>query len=214
MYIERIFSFINSVKNQGQNKYFTPNEVMNAFNEASISLFREKIKVYGIDKLNGDYFKNFEEESGPLELTGTTVKTCDLPSGYAYGTDFVAIAASLEAPVYLLNDSEWNERKRSALLPAESEYPIGRIKRNKLEILPITCTHALISYIRYPVDAVYAYNLSADNRSYVFSESGSVDTDWPPIAHGELIAKTCRILGVALHDTWLVQYEALLKQSE
>jgi hypothetical protein len=87
--------------------------------------------------------------------------------------------------------------------------PLGRISGGNLLIKPLVGAESLkMSYLKPPVDAVYAYTV-VDSRNLLFDESNSTDTEFMETDHSALVLKTLQYLGIALKDQFLVQFEGL-----
>lgn len=220
MYIKDIFRFVNFLKSQNQGRGINAKEFEDLFNQASMSLWRREIKRYDKLKESSAYLKNFEVESAPLAFDEA------IPESFGY-------YGSIEILKYLrdeqdaiteeidfirtpdwLDDYYFSVRNNDTLYPPTEDYPIIRLVGSNVKVSPTSFDTYIITGIEKPVKVVYAVTTSTNGRDYIFDETNSIDTDWPEIAHGELIAIICKGLGISLKEDWLVQYENIQKQGE
>lgn len=218
MYINDIFRFVNTLKNQSQGRGLSAKEFEDYLNNASLSLWRREVKRVESNLQSNGYLKNFEFESNVKALTDTLnveyghytgfelVKYID-PQAETKEIDFIRTPD-------LLDDHYFSLRKNEGLYPPTEDYPIMKLVGNSVIAYPITFDGYIVTGYSYPTKSVYATTISTDGRDYVFDEANSVDIDWPEIAHGELIALVCKGMGITLKDDWLVQYETIQRQSE
>lgn len=235
MFINDIHTFIKFLKNQGQNIYHTPEQIDNAINRASLDLFRQEEKVFEQSQIITDTLRPFKER---VSYT-VAASSYDLPSDYIRATNishnYSATATvseedeyafcdidytdpngndvvSVEKEIDLIPDSDWIKRQDNLIVGPTVKNPIARIFGSKLEVLPNTVKPTLY-YLRKPTNAVWAYTISGDGRSFIFDEDNSVDLEWNVISHNEIIEKTIGFLGIALKDNVMMQYEQYKKGS-
>lgn len=236
MLINDIHTFVKFLKNQGQNIYHTPEEIDNAINRASLDLFRQEEKVFELNQIVTDTLRPFKAK---VEYN-SAASSYDLPSDYIRATnvshkytnntvasvedDFEYCDTDLqsdsssgssntvEKEVDLIPDSDWIKRQDNLVVGPTESNPIARIYGSSIEVLPNT-VKPILYYLKKPVEAKWAYNISGDGRSYIFDEANSVDLEWSVISHNEIIEKTIGFLGFAVKDNVMMQYEQYKKGS-
>tara|TARA_R110002126_G_scaffold86464_1_gene208613 strand:- start:10339 stop:11055 length:717 start_codon:yes stop_codon:yes gene_type:complete len=235
MLINDIHIFIKFLKNQGQNKYHSPEQIDDAFNRASLDLFRQEEKVFEIEQIITDTLRPFKERvvlsgGSPFTLpTGyrratnvsfnysnekTTSETdifeyCDTSLSADMGEDAVS---GYEKEIDILPDGDWVKRTGNLIVGPTSSSPIARVYGNNLEVLP-NKEDITLYYLRQPIKSKWAYTYAGDGRTPLFDEGNSVDTDWTETSHNELIEKTLGFLGIAVRDQTLIQFEQSQKNN-
>ncbi len=111
MFIELLVAFINLLKNQGQARYYNPEDIISAFNRSQLDLFRE-------------YFKQFEETREisdsllPFKIDHTIATVAEinqLPTDYSHLTQFSVLIGTQEYPGKIVTDELWNVRELSVI---------------------------------------------------------------------------------------------------
>lgn len=213
MFIEKIYRFIKFLKSQNQGRGINAQEFEDLFNQASFSLWRREFKEKDKSRWSLAYIKNFEDEQ---ELEIDTL----IPDSFGF-IDHIEVeirneedeVTSVQNPDWL-NEQQFSERKTDSLYPPDEAHSIVKTVGNQIEVLPDIFTHYTVNGIKYPQTVKYAVTASANGRDYIFDEAKSTDTDWPEIAHGEIIGIICKALGINLNNDWLLQYDNLQKQAE
>lgn len=111
MFIDQLHDFINLLKNQGQARYYNPEEIDLAVNRAQLDLFREYYKLFEDTQEISDSLMPFKEEhtySSPTDSQG-------LPSDYAHLTYASTVIDGQEYPAKIVGDEHWNARELSNL---------------------------------------------------------------------------------------------------
>lgn len=236
MLIDEIHTFIEFLKNQGQNIYHSPEQIDDAINRASLDLFRQEEKVFERSQIITDTLRPFKVKKS--DYTGTSPFA--LPEGYIRATNVSHVYKSndvistedesvfcdsvlntdpntndvvgIEKEIDLITDGDWVKRQDSVIVGPTDRNPIARVYGSSLEVLPSTVVPVLY-YLKEPIKAVWAYTISEDGRSFVFNESASVDLEWSLISHNEIIEKAVSSLGFAVRDQVMMQYESFQKKN-
>lgn len=77
----------------------------------------------------------------------------------------------------LLDQSTFNDRLNSVIIPPTTTRPIATTYDNKIRIVPSASTHK-IKYFRIPAKCEYAYTVNSSNN-IIWNEGGSTDIDFP-----------------------------------
>jgi hypothetical protein len=212
MLIEKIYNFIQFLKNQGHSQYFSPEEVISyAFNRASIDLYLAEVKEFEKTGQITDNLRNFKRTKD-IDRDSNQKFLLPVAAGEEYfnATAVSSIVDGAEHSGNLYTDGEWVEANTSELLPPEVKYMNARIIKDEVQVKPDEVAKIRLYYLKQPVDAVYNYSLVSNKIT--FQEQGSVDPDWPITAHNQLIMRTLRYLGIAINDQVMVQAEDFIKQ--
>ena len=235
MLINDIHIFIKFLKNQGQNKYHSPEQIDDAINRASLDLFRQEEKVFEESQIITDTLRPFKERvvlsgGSPFSLPSnyrraTNVsfdyvnnKTTSETDSFEYcDTDLSAdmgesAISGYEKEIDILPDGDWVKRTGNLIVGPTSSSPIARVYGDNIEVLP-NKDNITLYYLRQPVKALWAYTYAADGRTPLFNEGNSVDIDWTETSHNEIIEKTLGFLGIAVRDQTMIQFEALQKNN-
>lgn len=111
MFIETLVDFINLLKNQGQARYFNPEDIMASFNRAQLDLFREYYKQFEDTQEISDSLMPFKVD----KTYATPAEVNPLPDEYAHITQFNAIIGDQEFPGRIVGDGLWNIRELAVL---------------------------------------------------------------------------------------------------
>lgn len=111
MFIETLVDFVNLLKNQGQARYFSPEDIIASFNRSQLDLFREYFKLFEDTQEISDSLMPFKVD----KTYGTPAITNPLPGEYAHITQFNAIIGAQEFPGRIVGDELWNIRELAVL---------------------------------------------------------------------------------------------------
>lgn len=193
--VQDIHTFVNFLSRQGQAKYFNPEEIDDAMNNASLALFEELKKEGEKTSLYDDKLRPFKT-SDDISLTSGAGT---IPSTVAYITQVAEVSGSDEYEVDILRDSEYQKRKNSLITPPASQYGICRIDGDTINVLPTSISDVRLYNLKYPVVGVFGYTTSGDGRTPVFSAGSTTELDWDENAKIDLIARTLRYLRIPLN---------------
>jgi len=136
-----------------------------------------------------------------------------LPPDYNYDTNIGSLITEnnveSEYPGKIYTDGEWLDAKTSQLLPPDDKNIKARIISESVEVVPVV-PKIRFYYLKNYADAVFAYD-TVGNK-HIFKEEGSVDPEWPPMEHNDLLMRTLRYLGIPLQSKFFVAAEDFIKQ--
>ncbi len=111
MFIELLVAFINLLKNQGQARYYNPEDIMAAFNRAQLDLFREYYKLFEKTQEISDSLLPFK-----IDHTIAVVAAINqLPPDYSHLTQFSVLIGVQEYSGKIVSDELWNVRELSVI---------------------------------------------------------------------------------------------------
>lgn len=111
MFIEDLHEFINLLKNQGQARYYNPEDIDMALNRAQLDLFREYYKMFEDTQEISDSLIPFKKEF----TYAAPASTQSLPADYAHLTYASTVIGGQEYPAKIVGDQHWNARELSNL---------------------------------------------------------------------------------------------------
>ena len=111
MFIETLVDFINLLKNQGQARYFSPEDIIASFNRSQLDSFRQYYKQFEDTQEISDSLMPFKVD----KTYGTPALVNPLPNEYAHITQFNAVIGDQEFPGRIVGDGLWNIRELSVL---------------------------------------------------------------------------------------------------
>lgn len=201
-YIHRLIAFL---RKSPQGRYFSPEEIDDAVNNAQIKLFNELLFSFEVNQESTDALEVFKTKVLLPLVSGKA----SLPADYRKAANHSLVVGGAEVPAKLIPDSNWVDAISSEGCPPTDEYPICRIADGEIEFKTTGDDQAYLYYLRYPVDTEWAYTLNADGRTLDYDAGNSTDTEFPKFLYPRLIEKTLSYLGLAAQEEDLKQYEAL-----
>lgn len=198
--IKEIHDQINLLTTKGRTGYHTAAEI--------------DIAVYAASKwLYADYYKLFEQENRFHDslrpfMTNPTVIT--LTSGqYTLPADFVhdigqITAGTSDIMVDVVDRAALARRRSNSLVPPSADYPICVFYETYVQFYPTTLTNVKFSYLKKPVQPVYATTIS--NGRQVYDDANSIDVEWNEIDVNKISTRAMSVLGINLEDMKLVQW--------
>lgn len=106
--------------------------------------------------------------------------------------------------IEILRESQADDRLGNFTKQPTEAYPIAVIRNNGIQIYPITITHVDFSYLRWPIDPVFAYNQMTGYITY--NADDSTEFEWPQDCHTTLVRMMLEYIGIRLREADIVQY--------
>jgi hypothetical protein len=209
--IERIHLTLSTLEGKNVATKRPPEDVDRILYLIILDLFNKHIDNYVKTKKVSAYLLPFKRQA-PVTLTAGVGS---LPDGFAHHR--VVSLAGKEIDV--VEDKFWNNRVNSKLRPVTT-YPICKIENDtsdppvpKIEVAPSSTAGPLkVEYFKYPTQPVYAYTVNGSR--YVYSESESVDVEFPIGLFPEIITRLLGAFGIVLREGQLFQISEQLKTQE
>lgn len=198
--IKEIHDQINLLTTKGRTGYHTASEI--------------DIAVYMASKWLYDFYYGLFEQNNAIHdslspfMTDPAVIT--LTSGkYTLPDDFIheigdITAGTENVQVDTVDRAALGKRRNSPLTPPSFEYPICCFYQTYIQFYPITISNVKFSYLKKPVQPVYATTIS--NGREVYDDANSVDVEWNEIDVTKVTTRAMSVLGVNLEDSKLVQW--------
>lgn len=208
MFIETLYSFITFLTNQGQARYFNPEEVFRAFNFVSSTFYGESLTLWEKDADVRAWLRPFRK---PATINQETDKTFNFPDDYYRESSLWYLKDEKEVSIDVVKDGEWPGRVNNGVVGPDEDYPIANLSGENIIIRPTDITSIELAYFIKHKDVIFNYQELA-GRNIVFDETDSVDTLWPQEAQTILVDRTLAYLGVPLKDGTMLQFKQLNQQ--
>ena len=112
-----------------------------------------------------------------------------------------------------------NDNEREAFLGSEIYMPLIEAKKyviatfysGYLEVYPANVGQVELTYLRKPVDPVWAFTVSASGRP-VYDPANSVDLEAPDDAINEIVMMALSMAGINLREDQVINYAEMNKQ--
>lgn len=114
--------------------------------------------------------------------------------------------------VDMVTDSQLGRRLNDSLTKPTEKHPIMVTSSDHFEVWPESISSIKITYIRKPVDPVYAVTLD-DNDIEQFDEESSVNLEWPSIMTNDITRLVASYVGLAIKDSDLYTYGESTRQA-
>lgn len=204
MTIKDMHDMIDTLKNEGQTGYHTPEEIDRALNNASDDKFNAEKKIFESTGIISDNLRTFKT-SATISLTSGSGS---LPSDYSYRT---GASTTGDLPVEILSEGEWVYKINDPIDPPSSTRPIMAI-RNTVSVLPNTLSSVVLYYLKRPATMVFGYTVTDGEN--VYNSGTSTQPDWAPDCHVDIVLRACVYLGVPLKEQDLIRLKAYKTQTE
>jgi hypothetical protein len=195
---------------------FTPDEFEELLRWANIETFKKYYDVFESDQRAKDALRFFlVKETITLDSNGR-YDTALLSSTYAHFSSAIRTFKSLRRPIDLVTDLEYADRVSSSLKAPTDEHPIVNIYEISgsptFQFEPLRSVDVDVTYIRRPVDPVFAFTLDA-NDNIVYDSGNSTELEWDDEEKINVIYLILQKIGINLPKTDALQY-GLEKEDE
>ncbi len=206
--IKEIHDQINLLTVKGRTGYHTAAEI--------------DIAVYMASKeLYNDYFRFFEKENALHDslrpfTTDPTVITLSagqytLPADFIHDIGQITSGAN-DVSVDVVDRSALAKRRENELVPPTVDYPICTYYNTYIQFYPTSITNVKFSYLKKPVQPVYATTIV--NGREVYDDVNSVDVEWIETDLAKVTTRAMSVLGINLEDMKLVQWSEMKENKD
>jgi hypothetical protein len=207
--IEKIHSFIELLKPEGQSGRFTPEQIDDAINYYIMEMFRSDIDAYQTSHKMNARLQKFETVkewvAGDKAADGSYTLPIDYETYTGAGAKVTIDEEAEEVEMDILTEMEYRLRKTSQLVPPENEYPVCIIRGTKLIPTPSENLLPVLYYLKKPNDVKFNYTLQgSDGLDIVYTSTGSIQPEYPETIDFEILKGTLKYLGVSLKDELLL----------
>lgn len=205
MTIGEMHGILLELKNQGQVGYHPREIIDRALNMGSYDKHnQEKSEFERTQKISGDL--------APFKTRSTinlTAGVGSLPALYDYATNASTTGNLI---IDIVPEAEWLDRINDPIAVPDATHPIMAI-RSDISVIPTSLTSVYLYYLRRPVDMSFAYSQDGDGN-ITQNVGSSVNCDWPPSCHVDIILRACGYLGVSLNEDMLLKLKSFKAQTE
>jgi hypothetical protein len=112
--------------------------------------------------------------------------------------------------VEVLTDSEWVDYLSSKIITPNKKYPIANFQKSYIRFAPINLQSVEFTYLKKPVDPVYAYTIANDFIEY--DPVHSVELEWDELNKIDILYILLSDIGVVVTRGDIVQLSEKVKQ--
>ena len=204
MTIKEMHDMIDTLKNEGQTGYHTPEEIDRALNNASDDKFNSEKKIFESTGIISDNLRTFKTKATVSLTSGSG----SLPSDYSYRT---GASTPGDLPIEILSEGEWVNKINDPIDPPSTTRPIMAI-RSTVDVLPITLASVVLYYLKRPATMVFGYTVTDGEN--VYNSGTSTQPDWAVDCRVDIVLRACVYLGIPLRDQDLIRLKAYKTQTE
>ncbi len=107
-------------------------------------------------------------------------------------------------PVEIIDKDKEGYRLSSAIVFPTKIRPVALFESTYLQIYPTGISNIKFPYLRYPIDAIWAYNVI--NGRPVFDSSKSVNLEWEDMVVNDIIMQALKSIGISIKDADVMSF--------
>lgn len=223
--IDVVYKKVQSIVNKNQNGILTPSEFNRYCSMAQVNVFNRYYgspKAYqpekGLPRINygntqriSESLEVFIQKKVPVSvITGSAIVPIDkshfIDVSHNFTEDSISKTASLRRIEWMRLNSFINDPFD---FPTD-EYPIYIENSTSIDVFPDTITQVFMTYLRMPINPVWAYTVVSGVATY--NPIGSIDFEWNSDEENNLIFEICSLAGVSFKDNEIVSYSENFKR--
>ena len=101
-------------------------------------------------------------------------------------------------PVEIVDKDKEGYRLSSSIVYPTKLNPIAIFESTYLQVHPVGISTIKFPYLRYPVDALWAYTVV--NGRPVFNQTNSIDLEWEDMVINDIIMQALKSIGISIKD--------------
>jgi hypothetical protein len=196
--IKEIHDQVNLLTAKGRTGYHTPKEIDIAVYMASKILYNEMYRFYEETDEISDSMSVFLSNPTLLTLTSGDAQ---VPDDFVHEVGYISANGK---QVKRVTHAQLAKKLQSALTPVTVDYPVCVFYSTFIRFYPTTLTNVYMTYLKKPVEPLYAFTVSSGRP--VYDDDNSIDVEWGQDDITKLTNKTLEILAQNLSDPALLQY--------
>jgi hypothetical protein len=207
--IDSLYKSVQHFANKEQRGFISPSQFNDFVNRAVMESFMQKSQVFQSTQKISDDLRPFIKRV-PLDVNSE--------GQVLYPEDYVHLSSikyvkvtqvgkqTIKKPIELfpLDDNELGYRLNSRIVEPTKDYPVMVYYDGFIQVYPIDLQRVEITYLRKPVEAVWAFTIVNGRPAY--DAANSVDVEFPFEVYNELMVKILSYVGINLREAALVQY--------
>lgn len=198
--IKEIHDQVNLLTTKGRTGYHTAEEIDIAVYMASKWLYDFYFKMFDENNSLHDSLRPFTTDPTIITLTN---------GQYTLPVDFIheigqITSGAVDGMVDTVDRAALAKRLSNNLVPPSLNYPICVFYQTYIQFYPINITNVKFSYLKKPVQPIYATTIS--NGRQVYDDVNSVDVEWNEVDLVKVTTRAMSVLGINLEDMKLVEW--------
>lgn len=208
-YIQGIHDFLNLLERKGLTGYFPPEEIDLAVYNASKDLYLVEYRKFEETQEITDTFAVFKSDPLPLTIVSGQAS---YPSDYNHLVGLLCPTAA-NGIVQEIDEGMIGLKLSNPVTPPNLQYPCCVLENSYIQFYPSNTTGVTMTYLKDPIQPVYAYTIVAGR--YVYNDSASIDIEWRVTDQNKVTMRALEYLGITLDDATLAQFANMeQKQNE
>lgn len=158
-------------------------------------------------------FKMFMGRSGQPKLQVAANGEAVIPADFFYPLSllYAVVDGTLKyKEVDILTDKEWTDYMSSSIITPSKKYPIANFQKNYIRFMPVNLQSVEFTYLKKPVDPVYAFTYA--NGFLEYDPINSVELEWDELNQIDILYMLLSDLGIIVTRGDIVQVAEKVKQ--
>lgn len=206
--IKQIHDLVGLLTTKGRTGYHSANDIDIAVYAASKELFNLYYKSFQANNDISDSLRPFIV--GPVSIS-LTAGAYTIPDEFIHEIGQITAGTS-DKSVDRIDHQSLAKRRNNSLVPPTEDYPICVFYATTIQFYPTTITNVKWTYLKKPIQPVYATTISSGRE--VYDDASSVDIEWNEIDVLKITERTLGFLGINLEDMKLVEYSELKQKTD
>lgn len=217
LYLGQVVDVIKLATNKERKGFIKDSQIVTALRIGSWNYFQKQLEKYRAGEEVPSTLRPFKKSA----LSSLAISTyADSSAAFAFVPDLIKeisfifpASSGSTAPNtgQFLSQSEWDDRRSSSLFPPTLNDPIAKMEQTGIYVLPNVGVQIVISYIRRPVDFVYATTVDADGHGTTYNAAASTDMEFSQECYPDIIKEALIVLGIKNQDQQVIQFGASVK---
>jgi len=235
--VNTVYTTVLSILNKEQRGYLTPYEFNQIATQVQLEIFEKFFEDYNqyirMPKTSVEFASRMDHIMEEFQIFEKTGPSITIPAGSAQTDNVYNQPSDLHRfgsvswnkglnspPIEILSNRDYNQIKLSPLTQPTNNFPVAKYQQDKITVFPSAAPYAssdvTFTYIRKPLDVVWAYKLGTLGQ-YLFNDSsnpvdtgvipstGFVDFEISESQQTEVILQILKYSGVIIRDPQIVQ---------
>lgn len=223
--INDVVFFLNFLGNKNQSGAISPEEINSAAAFVNLDILNQKIGLpeeyrYGAPAARQGWQITQRMTDDLRFFVKKAVLSKNANGFFLYPVDYAAFSSARYRNVQnqpvgnpivqkkwieVVTDAELNLRLNSAIQPPDLDYPVMAYYDGGMQVFPAQVSQIELTYIRYPVQPVWGYTLSANDEP-IYDPVTSVQIEYPESMYPNFAVRMARYLGINIREDDFVNY--------
>lgn len=206
-FIKNIVDRLNLANRKGLSPFYSPDKICAEVHAESLNIWKKYVDEFERTQRISVYLEPLRGKE-TVALTSGTGTLVTAKNNYKTGV----MIPTTDIQVTLIDIGHWSKRVNHSVRVADASNPICRIDNASIIVRPTSLTSVDVHFIKTPTVPVYAYTVSSDD--YLYDDASSIDFEWNPILHDEIMNRVLENLGISQRENQVIQYSNLQQQKE